>query len=118
MRDQPATRLSWGRGKTKPGVTVWLGDRADETSNPVAISVSPTTIGPWFSFVRRRRTPEQLQRLAELLRTVPGAAPYFHGLEAANFSLSPSIPITEVLATDEQLEAWKRALAEASAAPH
>ena len=117
IKDRPDTRLSWGHGQTDPSVTVWLGERDDDTANPVAVSLSPRTIGPWFSLFRDRRSPEELQRLTNLLRAIPNVAPYLQGIEDKGFAIAPSIPIDEVLATAEQLDAWKRALAEGTAPP-
>jgi hypothetical protein len=56
-------------------------------------------------------------RAGELLRGVPGVANYLEGMEAKDYAVAPSIRIGEVLATDEQLEAWKVALAQAITPP-
>ncbi len=113
MRDRGA-RPSWGTGGA-PSVLMWLGERDDDRSNPVAISVHPRSVGIYFDFVRGRRTPEEMQHLADAMRTVPGVASYFEGLEQSNFGMRPGMKPTDVLADDAALEAWKRALDEASA---
>jgi hypothetical protein len=94
---------------------MWLGERDDDRSNPVAISVHPRTVGIYFSFVRYRRSPEGMRRFADAMRTVPGVASYIEGFEQQEFGMRPGMKPTDVLDDDDSLEAWKRALDEASA---
>ena len=60
MRDQGA-RASFGTGSA-PSVTMWLGERDDDRSNPVAVAINVRTIGIYFHFVRTRRRPAEMQR--------------------------------------------------------
>jgi hypothetical protein len=113
MRDHGARR-SWGTG-AQPSVTMWLGERDDEQTNPVAVGIYTTSVAINFDFVRERRTAEQMQRLADLMRTIPGVAPYIQGLEEQNWGMHRGMKPSDVLADDSALEAWKTALAEASA---
>jgi hypothetical protein len=116
IRDQGA-RPSFGTG-SYPSVTIWLGERDDPgTSNPVAIGFSGDWIGVEFRFVRGRRSPAELARLAELLRRVPGAATSLEGIEAREFRAIASMKPSEVLASDASLQAFKSAIADAAEPP-
>ena len=108
MRDRGARR-SWGTG-ARPSVNMWLGERDDELSNPVAIGISSDQLYIWFDFVRDRRTPEQMQRLADLMRAIPGVARYFEGLEDRNWGMHPGMNAADVLGSDDALRAWQAAL--------
>ena len=113
MRDRGA-RPSWGTGAS-PSVTMWLGERDDETSNPVAIGLYSDNIAINFDFVRDRRGPEQMHRLAALMRTIPGVAGYIEGLEQQNWGMHRGMRPADVLGSDEALAAWQEALDQASA---
>jgi hypothetical protein len=113
LRDRGA-RPSWGTGAIA-SVTMWLGERDDDLSNPVSIGIYATNIAINFDFVRDRRTPEQMQRLADLMRTIPGIAGYIEGLEEQNWGMHRGMKPADVLGSDEALEVWKKALDEAAA---
>lgn len=113
MRDHSA-RPSWGTGAS-PSVTMWLGERDDETSNPVSIGLHSDNIAINFDFVRDRRTPEQMHRLAALMRAIPGVSAYIEGLEQQNWGMHRGMRPADVLGSDEALTAWQDALREASA---
>ena len=113
MRDRGA-RPSWGTGAS-PSVTMWLGERDDETLNPVAISLYSDSVAINFDFVRKRRAPEQVHRLAALMRTIPGVAMYLEGLEQQNWGMRPGMRPADVLGSDEALIAWQEAVDQASA---
>ncbi len=113
LRDRGA-RPSWGTGAS-PSVTMWLGERDDETSNPVAIGLYSDNVAINFDFVRDKRTPEQMHRLAALMRAIPGVAGYIEGLEEQNWGMHRGMRPADVLGSDEALSAWQDALDQASA---
>lgn len=55
-----------------------------------------------------------MQRLADLLRTVPGVARHLEGLERQSFGMRPTLMAIDVLADDAALNAWKEALEDAT----
>lgn len=95
-------------------MTMWLGERDDETSNPVAIGLYSDNIAINFDFVRDRRGPEQMHRLAALMREIPGVAGYIEGLEQQNWGMHRGMRLADVLGNDEALAAWQEALDRAS----
>lgn len=113
MRDQSA-RPSWGTG-AQASVTMWLGEREDDASNPVSIGFYSDNIAINFDFVRDKRTPEQMQRFADVMRTIPGVAGYIEGLEEQNWGMHRGMKPADVLGSDDALAAWKTALEQASA---
>ena len=112
LRDAEA-RASWGTG-AKPSVTMWLGESED---NPVSVSFYTEGVAINFDFVRDTRTPEEMARLARLVREVPGVASYIEGLEEQNWGMHRGMRPEHVLPTDEALSAFERALLEASQRP-
>ena len=116
MRDEGA-RASFGTGST-PSVMMWLGERADpEASNPVAVGFFSDYLSVNFSFLRDRRSPAEMQRLADLIRQVPGASKYFERIEERDFRVLGGMNPETVLASDDSLEAFKSAVVEASRPP-
>jgi len=113
MRDHGA-RTSWGTG-SRPGVVMWLGERSDGTSNPVAVYFSPGGMCVYFADARDQRSDDQFRQLVELIRTIPDVATYIEGLEKKDFKSRPRLPAADVLATDDHLDAWKRVLEQAAA---
>ena len=113
MRDDNA-RASWGTGAL-PSVNMWLGEREDATTNPVAIGMFSDNICIWFDFVRRRRSEAENHRLAAAMRAIPNVARYIQGLEKQDFGMHPGMKYTDVLDSEEALAAWKAALKAASA---
>ena len=112
MRDSGA-RLSWGKSSANPSVTAWLGE---DVANPVSISFYSQGIAVNFDFLGGQRTVDELARLAELARTIPGAAPHYQRLEQSGYRIRPTLPPEEVLATDDARDAFKRAVVEAAKA--
>jgi hypothetical protein len=116
MRGEDA-RASFGTGAT-PSVMMWLGERADpEASNPVTVGFFSDYLSVNFAFLRGRRSSAELQRLADLIRQVPGARGYFEGLEDRDFRALGVMNPDVVLASDEALEAFKSAVIEAARPP-
>jgi hypothetical protein len=117
VRDHGA-RMSWGTG-VMPSVTMWLGEREDDLSSPIAVGIyvvqgGKDNIAINFDFVRDKRTPEEMQRFADLMRTIPGVPAYIQGLEQANWGMHRGMNPADVLGSDDALEAWKTALIAAS----
>lgn len=113
LRDAGARR-SWGTGQ-KPSVMMWLGEDADaEKANPVSIGIHATWIQVNFHFVKGRRTPQEMARLASLVREIPGAAAGLQDLEERDYGSLGGMNPEKVLASDEALEVWKRVALEAS----
>jgi hypothetical protein len=112
-------RTSWGSG-TKPSVTMWLGEAA---GNPVSVSVYaagsnwPGGIAINFDYVRDKRSPAEMARLAALVREVPGVAPYLEGLEEKNWGMHGGMEPARVLASEETLEAFIRTIIQAAERP-
>lgn len=111
MRDDGA-RPSFGTG-AKPSVMMWLGERPDpETSNPVVVGFFADWMSVGLTYMRNRRSEQEMHRLVGLMREVPGASAYFEGVEERDFRVLGGIAPEVVLASDEALEAFKRAIAE------
>lgn len=111
MRDHDA-RLSWGRGQTYPSVTARLGIAS---GRPVSIGFYPGFgVSVNFDFVREPRSGEDLTELLELVRAVPGAVQHLTEVEASGFRVRPTLPVEDVLATDDALDEFKRAILVAS----
>lgn len=116
IRDQGA-RPSFGTGGY-PSVTIWLGERSDPAaSNPIAVGFFHGGISIEFRFLRDKRSPAELARLADLLRLVPGASPSLEGIEDRDFRAIAGMNPQDVLASDQALEAFKRAVADAVTPP-
>ena len=116
MRDAGA-RASFGTG-SKPGVMMWLGERADPgASNPIAVGFFADYLSVNFAFVRERRSPAELTRLANLMRQVPGVDRYLEGIEDRDFRSLGGMEPEVVLASDEALHAFKSAVTEAARPP-
>lgn len=67
-----------------------------------------------FDFVRGKRTPDEMQRLADLMRTIPGVTGYIQDLEQQNGGMHRGMKPEDVLETDAAMDASKMALREAS----
>lgn len=75
-------------------------------------------VGVNFRFLLDRRTEDELRRLANLLRRVPGTKCFLEGVEEPAVSRLHPLPAAEVLASDEALDAFKYAVAQAVQPPH
>ncbi len=98
--------------------TVWLGEHEDpEIDNPLLLIFSWVDGGEIhlrFRHFRERRTPEEMERLVELLRRLPGTSEALDEAVAKDYRTSCKFRPELVLATDEDLEAFKRVLDEAA----
>ena len=108
MRDAGA-RESLGSGED-PQLTMFLGEPDH------SVSVGFYAGGIWINLdaLRRKRAPAEMERLAELLRRVPGVDPCMEEAEKKQWGMHASMDVAEVLASDAALEAWKRALSGAT----
>jgi hypothetical protein len=64
--------------------------------------------------LRSRRTPEEMTRLVQLLRRLPGTSQALDDAVAKDYRTVCDFPADEVLATDEDLEKFKRVLDDAA----
>jgi hypothetical protein len=98
--------------------TVWLGEHEDpEIANPLLLIFSwfdGNEIHLRFRHFRERRTPEEMERLVELLRRLPGTSEVLDEAVAKDYRTSCKFRPELVLATDEDLETFKRVLDEAA----
>jgi hypothetical protein len=116
MRAEGA-RMSFGTS-VDPNVVVWLGEHANPGhSNPISLSFYPGGVGVNFRFLVDRRTEDELRRLVNLLRRVPGTQPLLEGVEDRQFRVYTHLAAAEVLASDEALDAFKYAVAQAVQPP-
>jgi hypothetical protein len=111
MRDRGA-RLSWGN--REPSVTAWLGE---EVGNPISIGFYPYGVAVNFDFLVDRRSNQEMARLAVRVRAILGTARHYERLEAIRYKMRPTLAPEEVLSEDAQLEAFKRAIADATQPP-
>ena len=97
---------------------MWLGERpAPVTSNPVAVAFYADGFAVPFNSMRGKRSEAELKRLADLVRQIPGAAPSVDMFEERDFCALGYVEAEVVLASDEALAAFKRAIVEASKPP-
>jgi hypothetical protein len=114
-------QASWSKARS-PGVWLWLGKRPDPSeSNPVSIGLITAGGSLWvaISFVdaRDRRSENEMRRLAALMRSLPGVAPYIEGLEDKNWGMVRSMAPADVLPSDDAVNKWVDAVVEAARVP-
>lgn len=109
-------RRSFGRGNT-PNATVWMGEHEDPAvANPLALTFWRDGGGiavnmAWF---RNRRAPEEMNRLIALLRTLNGTGAVLDDAVAKGYRSFCTLDPHRVLATEEDLEAFKAVLDKAA----
>jgi hypothetical protein len=106
------SRQTFGRGKP-PTTTAWMGEHEDpEIANPLALTFwgDAGGIAVNMTYFRDRRTPEEMARLVSLLRHLPGTSKALDKAIATDYRTFCTLPADRVLATDEDLEAFKRVL--------
>jgi hypothetical protein len=115
MRDEEGARSSFGTAS----VTMWLGERADPaTSNPISVSFyTDGSLAINFGFLLGHRSRAELTRLADIVRRIPGARRSVEGIEDRDFRMRRNMRPEEVLASEQGLEAFKKAIAEAVRPP-
>jgi hypothetical protein len=115
MRDEEGARSSFGTAS----VTMWLGERADPaTSNPISVSFyTDGFLAINFGFLLGHRSRAELTRLADIIRRIPGARRSVEGIEDRDFRTRRGMRPEEVLASEQGLEAFKKAIAEAVRPP-
>ena len=110
------SRRKFGRGKS-PTTTVWMGEHEDrKEANPLALTFwgDGGGIAVNMKYFRSRRTPEEMARLVELLRQLSGTAEVLDEAVAKDYRTFCTLQVDRVLATDEDVEAFKRVLDEAA----
>jgi len=110
------SRHSFGRGEPENvQVNVWLGESDDpDCDNPLALTFyGGGAIGVNMTLFRERRTAEEMARLVELLRPLRGASEVLDQAVAKDYRSLCTFSAAEVLATDDDLEKFKRVLDEA-----
>jgi hypothetical protein len=108
------SRRTFGRGKFA-STTVWMGEHEDpEIANPVAVRFGERHVTVLMRHLRSRRTPEEMTRLVQLLRRLPGTSQALDDAVAKDYRTVCDFPADEVLATDEDLEKFKRVLDDAA----
>lgn len=109
-----ATRHKFGNGK-KASAIVWMGEDDDpDVANPVSVRFGTGHVTLMMRNFRDARTPEEMSRLVELLRSLPGTSEPLDDVVAKDYRRFVDFPVEEVLATDGDLEAFKRVLDDAS----
>ncbi len=108
------SRRTFGHGRS-PSATVWMGERDDpELDNPIALRFGGRSVAVLMKNFASRRTQAEMERLVRLLRRLPGASPVLDDAVDKHFRTYADLPANAVLATDENLEEFKRILDEAT----
>jgi len=110
------SRQKFGRGKVTTA-TVWMGEHEDpQLDNPLALTFwgDGSGIAVSMRHFRKRRTPEEMTRLVGLLRQLSGTADVVDAAVAKDYRTSCTLRPDRVLATDADLEAFKRVIDEAA----
>jgi hypothetical protein len=106
------SRQTFGRGNP-PTTTAWMGEHEDpEIANPLALTFwgDGSGIAVNMTYFRERRTPEEMARLVTLLRRLPGISDVLDQAVAKDYRTFCTLRADRVLATDEDLEAFKGVL--------
>jgi hypothetical protein len=108
------SRRTFGRAKSA-STTVWMGEDEDpEIANPVAVRFGERHVTVLMRHLRSRRTPEEMTRLVQLFRRLPGTSHALDEAVAKDYRTVSAFPADEVLATDKDLEEFKRVLDDAA----
>jgi len=108
------SRRTFGRARSA-STTVWMGEDEDpKIANPVAVRFSKRHVTVLMRHLHRRRTPEEMTRLVELLRRLPGTSQVLDEAVAKDYRTISAFRADEVLATDEDLKEFKRVLDDAA----
>ena len=109
-----ATRWKFGSGKSASAI-VWLGESDDpEVANPIALRFSTGHVSVMTKHLIKSRGPEEMTRLIELLRRLPGTSDVLDDAVSKGYKTYCHFETGRVLASDEDLEAFKRVLDEGS----
>ncbi|MCL1592964.1 MAG: hypothetical protein M3132_01265 [Actinomycetia bacterium] len=94
--------LYWGDGKKHPSMTAWapFGDSDAPIWSCYLADDDETVIGMNFGWLTKRATPDQLQRLADDLGSIPDAARLLGDIETSEFTRRPSLPIAAIIPDD------------------
>ena len=109
------TRRTFGRGKIQ-NATAWMGEHEDpEIANPLALTFwGGGGIAVNMKEFHTRRSPEEMTRLVSLLRQLSGTSEILDQAVAKQYRTFCTLPSERVLATDDDLEAFKRILDQAA----
>lgn len=107
-------------GRVVPGsasINVWIGEDDNESkSNPVSISFSqPYGLTVNFKFMVGKRSDAEMERLADLLSVLPGAATEVNRVRSNGLNGYCSLAPSEVLSSDDALRQMEEVLVEAAA---
>jgi len=94
----------------------WASTRIPRPPNPLALTFwgGAGGLGVNMKYFRGRRTPEEMARLVGLLRRLPGTSEVLEEALAKDYRTFCTFRADRVLATDEDLEAFKHVLDEAA----
>ncbi len=106
-------------GRVVPGsasINVWIGEDDDESrSNPVSISFSqPYGLTVNFKFMVGKRSDAEMERLADLLSVIPGAATEVDRVRSNGLNGYCTLAPIEVLSSDDALRQLEEALVDAA----
>jgi hypothetical protein len=108
-----SSRLRFGSTET----SVWMGLHQDpDQANPDVLTFwhDGRSVCVNMAYFHDRRTPEEMERLVELLRELRGTSETLDQAVAKGYRSFCAFPAERVLATDEDLEAFKAVLDQAA----
>jgi hypothetical protein len=106
------SRVRLGKAETN----VWMGLHEDpDRANPVALTFwhDGKAVGVNLAYLRGRRSEEEMERLVELLRRLPATSQALDRAVARDYRSAGAFETKLVLATDDDLDAFKAVLDEA-----
>jgi hypothetical protein len=107
-----SSRLRLGRSET----SVWMGLHEDpDVANPVVLTFwhDGKAVGVNLAYIRDRRSEAEMERLVELLRRLPATSHALDRAVARDYRSFCGFETERVLATDDDLSAFKAVLDEA-----
>jgi hypothetical protein len=108
-----SSRLRLGSTET----SVWMGLHEDpDQANPVVLTFwhDARNVCVNMAYFHDRRTPDEMERLVELLRELRGTSETLDQAVAKGYRSFCAFPTESVLAADEDLEAFKAVLDQAA----
>ena len=108
------SKYTFGRGKS-PETNVWMGKHGDPDDNPLVLTFYASGgIGVNMALFREDREPDEMERLVDLLRGLNGTAEALDDAVAKGYRSFCTLYPDQVLATKDDLEAFKRVLDKAT----
>jgi len=109
-----ASRSKFGRGE-KASANFWVGEDEDPAiANPIAIKIGTHSVTVKMRDIRNRREPEEMKRLVEMLRALPGTSDELDKSISRDYRSYCHFPTQTLLATNEDLAEFERVIDEAS----